>query len=245
MSSSAEEIQRDYYTKTASQYDDMHVSNKDHEHYAALTFIDFFCEKLRLHTLLDVGAGTGRGIRFLMERGRDVRGVEPVKALIDQAEGHGVPKGLIVEGTGYSLPFPDNAFDVVFECAVLHHVAQPERVVREMIRVSSKAIFLSDWNRFGSGRPTVRLLKLLLYKTHLWNAARFLQTRGKMYAITDGDGLAYSYSVFDSYAQLAEWADSIWLIPTSEDPRLVKTWLNPLITAPSVLLCALKTKLAE
>jgi len=238
----AEEIQRQYYVRTASQYDSMHTACEDGEHYAALEFIDLLCERLKIDTLLDVGAGTGRGVRFLLERGRNVRGVEPVAALISQAEEHGVPRGAIVEGSGYSLPFPDHSFDAVLECGVLHHVAEPERVVREMARVASKAVFISDSNRFGQGRSAARLLKLLLYKSHLWNAAKFLQTKGKMYTISEGDGLAYSYSVYDSYAQLADWADSIWLIPCSKTKNsgLDKSWLHPLLTCPTVLLCAVK-----
>ena len=241
MSASPEDLQRAYYTRTASQYDDRHTSCEDGEHYAALTFMDLLCDRFDLSTLLDVGAGTGRGIRFLLNRGRDVRGIEPVGALIEQAENHGVPKGLIIEGTGYSLPFDDKSFDAVFECGVLHHVAEPSRVVQEMMRVASRAVFLSDSNRFGQGRHTVRMLKLLLAKMHLWRAARWIQTRGKVYTFGEGDGLAYSYSVFDSYSQLAEWADSIWLIPTAKNQGSVKSWLHPLLTASHVLLCAIRT----
>lgn len=242
MRSSAEDIQKEYYSQTASQYDSMHTSCEHDEHYVALEFIHLLSRKTDIENLLDVGAGTGRAVRFLLERGRNVRGVEPVAALISQAEQHGIPQGVIVEGSGYSLPFPDKSFDAVLECGVLHHVAEPARVVREMMRVASKAVFLSDSNRFGQGRPAARLLKLLLYKTHLWNVARFVQTKGKMYTISEGDGLAYSYSVYDSYAQLAEWADSIWLIPLSENEnrRLAQSWLHPLLTSPHVLLCALK-----
>ena len=240
MSTSPEKLQQAYYERTASNYDDMHTSCEIDEHYAALDFIDLLCDRLHLESLLDVGAGSGRGVRFLLSRERNVRGVEPVKALIEQAEMRGVPKGLIVEGSGYKLPFEDDAFDAVFECGVLHHVAEPARVVSEMMRVAKKAVFISDSNRFGQGRYPIRMLKLALYWSKLWNAARFIQTKGKMYTISEGDGLAYSYSVFDSYSQLAKWADTIWLVPTSnEDP--VSSWLHPLITTPHVLLCALKT----
>jgi ubiquinone/menaquinone biosynthesis C-methylase UbiE len=238
---SAEEIQRAYYTRTAARYDRMHTASEDDEHYAALSLIDLICAKYDLKTVLDVGAGSGRGVRFLSERGRVVRGIEPVPALIHAAHDHGVPKGSIIEGTGYQLPFRDGSFDAALECAVLHHVASPDRVVAEMMRVARRAVFLSDCNRFGQGRYGVRLLKLLLAKARLWNAARFIQTGGKMYAISEGDGLAYSYSVFDSYRPLAEWADTIWLLPTSTDPGRAKSWLHPLLTAPYVLMCALRS----
>lgn len=241
MSTSADDIQRAYYERTASTYDDVHMSCRVDEHYAALEFIDLLCDRFHFESLLDVGAGTGRGIRFLLNRNRNVQGLEPVKALIEQAETRGVPKGLIVAGSGYSLPFENDSFDAVLECGVLHHVAEPSRVVSEMMRVAKRAVFLSDANRFGQGRYAVRILKLALYKCNLWRAARFIQTRGKMYTISEGDGLAYSYSVFDSYAQLAKWADTIWLVPTRNEESL-SSWLHPLTTVPQVLLCAMKSE---
>jgi len=50
-----------------------------------------------------------------------------------------------------------------------------------------------------------------------------------------------SFSVFDSYFQLAKWADTIWLFPTGND-QSVRSWLHPLITAPHILLCAVKAQ---
>ena len=61
-------------------------------------------------------------------------------------------------------------------------------MVAEMIRVVKRAIFLSDSNRFGQGSRAARLLKTALYKTGLWRTARFVQTKGKMYTLSEGDG---------------------------------------------------------
>ena len=233
----AKSLQRAYYERTASAYDGLHTSRQDDEHYVALDFIDSLCDRLRLETLLDVGAGTGRGVRFLRERHRNVRGVEPVPALTDQSD---LPKGSIICGDGYALPFGHASFDAVFECGALHHVADPRGFVAEMTRVARRAVFLSDCNRFGQGCRATRALKFALYKARLWPAIRFVQTRGKMYSVTAGDGIAYSYSVYDSYDQLAQWADEIWVLPThSASPAA--SWLNPLLTASHVLLCAFKT----
>ena len=90
----------------------MHTSCEIDGHYAALEFIDLLCDRFHLESLLDVGAGTGRGVRFLLNRRRNAHGIEPVKALIEQAEIRGVPKGRIVEETGYCLPFESDSFDV-------------------------------------------------------------------------------------------------------------------------------------
>jgi ubiquinone/menaquinone biosynthesis C-methylase UbiE len=235
-----EQLQAAYYTQTAFQYDQMHTADPRDEHYAALQIIHAMSDLLGLRTLLDVGAGTGRAVLFFRERGRSIRGVEPIRALIDQAVAKGLPEGEIVCGDGQSLPFEDQSFDAVLECGVLHHVADPSRVVREMMRVAKKAIFLSDSNRFGQGGALARLTKLALYQTRLWGVARYIQTRGKRYTISDGDGLAYSYSIYDSYAQLAAWADTIWCLPTKMD-QSPRSWLHPLLTSSQGLLCAMRT----
>jgi len=240
------EIQKAYYTRTASSYDSLHNSEGNAEHDLALSFMCSLAGQLGLNSFLEVGAGTGRGISFLQDRGiKDVRGIEPVPALIEQAENRGLTKGVIQEGSGYSLPFPDNSFDAVFECAVLHHVAEPSRVVGEMTRVARKAVFISDANRFGQGSYFARLVKLGLYKTHLWNAARWIQTGRKMYSISDTDGLFYSYSVYDSYEQVARWADLIYFLPTKPNRGASLSWTHPLLTSEHVLLCGIKGDLGR
>ena len=233
-----EQIQAEYYERTAVRYDEK-CSHEIESVAAACRFIDALSGVFGLETFLDVGAGTGRCMQFFLDRGKDVRGIEPVAQLIREGERKGIPKGLIQEGSGYSLPYPDNSIDVCMECAVLHHVEDPARVVSEMMRVSKRAVVLMDTNRFGQGSYLARIVKLILYKAHLWNAFRFVQTRGRMYAISEGDGLAYSYSVFDSYDQLAGWADQILLVPTDRGNR-VRSWFHPLLTSAGVVLFAIK-----
>lgn len=239
MSEAAEVLQARYYEQSVSAYDDMHNASDDHEHNLALQYIEMISNAFGLQSFLDVGAGTGRGMCFLRDRGKEVRGIEPVEAMIAKAELNGVPKGLLLQGSGYELPFDDGAFDAVFECGVLHHVAEPARMVAEMIRVAKRAVFLSDANRFGQGGGAARWLKTALYKCGLWQVARFIQTRGKMYTFSEGDGLAYSYSVFDSYEQLAARTQQIWLLPTAPG-QSNRSWAHPLLTSTHVLLCAFK-----
>jgi ubiquinone/menaquinone biosynthesis C-methylase UbiE len=240
MNESAEKLQARYYEQSASAYDSIHNASEDHEHNLALRYIEMISNAFGFQTFLDVGAGTGRGMRFLLDRGKQVRGVEPVAAMIEKAESNGVPKGLLLRCSGYELPFNDGEFDAVLECGVLHHVAEPARMVGEMIRVAKRAIFLSDANRFGQGSHAARLLKTALYKCSLWRAARFIQTRGKMYTVSEGDGVQYSYSVFDSYDQLAARTQKIWLLPTGGAQSSHSSWLHPLLTSTHVLLCAFR-----
>jgi ubiquinone/menaquinone biosynthesis C-methylase UbiE len=237
---SAESIQSRYYTRTAAHYDAMHVADDD-EHTAALHHISAFITSMDIQSVLDVGCGTGRGLEYIRTRHPQVAvsGVEPVAALVDQAVvRHGIPRQSIVNGRGESLPFESESFDAVCEFGMLHHVGDPAAVVSEMLRVARRAIFISDANRFGQGSMAARGLKLVLAKCGLWRLANYVKTRGRGYTITDGDGLAYSYSVYDSFSQVARWADRVIMIPTA--PHVSTTWLNPLLTSPTILMCAFK-----
>lgn len=233
-------IQRQYYTDTAVQYDTMHSSEGGGDQ-ETLKIVRGLLRMVEPKTLLDVGAGTGRTIRHFTDHMPEisVRGIEPVEALIDQSVlKNGIPEGLIIQGTGEALPFGDGTFDVVCSFAILHHVERPEAVVREMMRVARKAVIIADGNRFGQGRWPVRLLKLALYKARLWGAVNYVKTLGKGYMITPGDGLAYSYSVYDSFDCLAGWAARLILIPV--EPHNAASWFHPLLTSSSIIVCALK-----
>src|SRR6266446_4998771 len=102
---SPEQLQRDFYTSTASRYDAEFVDDGD-EHYVALEFISALIDGFGYRSILDVGAGTGRGVKHFIDRheGIDARGVEPVRAMIDRAEQKGVPPGQILEASGEALP---------------------------------------------------------------------------------------------------------------------------------------------
>lgn len=240
--SRAEEIQRKYYSDTASKYEQMHA----HEGVDDDLNIGFAQSVLRMveaRSVLDVGTATGRGLRHLKDAVPNafVCGVEPVAALAEQAVKSGnTASGSFVLASGRALPFPDRSFDAVCEFAVLHHVSDPNAVVREMLRVAKKAVLISDSNRFGQGSPLARLIKLSLYKSKLWSSFNFMRTFGKGYRITEGDGLSYSYSVYDSFGLLRQWADHIILYSGAE--KHAKSWIHPLLTSGGVFVCALKSR---
>ena len=233
-------IQRKYYTDTAARYDSMHAHEGGTD--ASNTkFMFAFARMLEARSILDVGTATGTAMRDIKRAlpGIFVCGVEPVAALVKQAVQKGnISSGPIIQATGEALPFADGSFDAVCEFATLHHAANPTAVVKEMLRVARKGVFLCDSNRFGQGSLPARLLKLALYKARLWRAFNYLRTGGKGYMITEGDGLAYSYSVYDSLEPITRWADRVILIPTT-GPKSA-SWYHPLLTSSGILVCALK-----
>jgi ubiquinone/menaquinone biosynthesis C-methylase UbiE len=234
------QIQRQYYAATASEYDAMHAGEGDDDP-INLRLVFALLRMMEARTVLDIGAGTGRAIRHLTENMPElsVRGVEPVLERIEQAvQEKGIPEGVIIPGVGEALPFENASIDVVCAFAMLHHATDPDAVVREMLRVARKAVIIVDGNRFGQGSWPARLLKLALYKAGLWGVINFLKTGGKGYNLTEGDGLFYSYSVYDSFDRIAEWAGQLIVIPN--EACKARSWLHPLLTSSGVLLCALK-----
>jgi SAM-dependent methyltransferase len=236
----AVQIQRRYYTETAASYDTMHAQESVDSPYC-LALLSGVLRTLKIQSLLDVGSATGRGLREFGAAlpGTLVCGVEPVAALVQQGVAAGVTKSVsLLQASGDALPFPDASFDAVSEFSILHHVPNPAAVVAEMLRVARHVVVIADSNRFGQGSWPAKLLKLFLYKVGLWRAFDFMRTRGKRYQISEGDGLFYSYSVYDSYDQISRWATHILVLPAGESRS--RSWFNPLVTAEGVFLIAIR-----
>lgn len=239
------EIQRKYYTETATCYETMH-NQEGADDPECRRFIVAILRSLQVRSLLDVGSATGRGLRDLAADLPEtlVCGVEPVAALLRQ--GISAPNAgsiSLFQASGDALPFANRSFDAVTEFATLHHVANPSDVVKEMLRVARRVVVIADSNRFGQGSFPIKLLKLILYKTRLWKLYDFIRTRGKRYQISEGDGLFYSYSVYDSYDLLAGWSEELLIFPAGKcDAR---SWFHPLLTAPGVILIAIRNRRAD
>jgi ubiquinone/menaquinone biosynthesis C-methylase UbiE len=226
--------QRAYYEATADSYDTAHV---EREHIVALHLLAGYIELAGVKSVLDVGAGTGRAMRFLKARFPDlvIKGVEPVDGLRSRGHAQGIPPEDLIDGDGANLPFPDRSFDLACEFAVLHHVRRPETVIAEMTRVAAKMLAISDCNFMGQGPAWLRQVKCGLWSAGLWPLADLIKTRGKGYTYSEGDGVAYSYSVFQSLAQIrAAWHD-VNVIATSPNRG---RYAGPLRGAAHVLLVA-------
>jgi ubiquinone/menaquinone biosynthesis C-methylase UbiE len=97
-------------------------------------------EPLEPHmTLLDVACGAGHAADPLAPHVRQIVGVDLTRALLDigaqRLREAGIDNVLLQEGNAEALPFVDEAFDIVFCRAALHHIGDPQRAVAEMMRV--------------------------------------------------------------------------------------------------------------
>ena len=231
------EIQKKYYTETATNYDALHTSDTtDSEHVFALQFLSTIINLYQIKSVLDIGAGTGRTIVYLKEKhaGLKVIGIEPIEELRKQGYAKGIDKNELIEGDGNCLTFKNGEFDLVCEFAVLHHVAKPDAMVKEMLRVAGKCIFISDSNNFGQGSKLTRLVKQLINSLGLWKAYNYIRTGGKVYQISKNDGLFYSYSVFNNYKQIKEQCKSVHAL------NITGKGINPYRNAAHVALWGIK-----
>jgi len=239
MEKSQQEIQKQYYSQTAKEYDTLHLdSGVDPEHNIALAFMGSMIELHGIKSILDIGAGTGRAISYLKAKYPNLKvvGIEPVPELREIGYSKGISPEMLIEGDGTDIKFAAGAFDLVCEFGVLHHVPRPEQVVSEMLRVAKVGIFISDSNNFGQGGKLSRSLKQFINLLGLWKVYDYVRTKGKGYQISAGDGLFYSYSAFNNYKQIkAACKGGVQILNTDK-----YAGINPYSTATHVALFGIK-----
>lgn len=84
--------------------------------------------------VLDLGAGPGDGTAMLAETGATVTGVDFSRTMVAAARRRH-PGVTFHEGDAEVLPFAGGAFDAVVSNFVVHHLARPAIVFREVSRV--------------------------------------------------------------------------------------------------------------
>jgi ubiquinone/menaquinone biosynthesis C-methylase UbiE len=88
--------------------------------------------------VLDAGTGTGALALALAPLVREVVGVDPVPELLELARRHAdeFPNVTFLEGDATRLELESGSFDLAACLRTLHHVARPELLVAELVRVT-------------------------------------------------------------------------------------------------------------
>ena len=121
----------------------------------------------KVDSILDVGCGEGFTLNRLKEHriGTKLEGLEYSKDAIELGK-KTYPDIKITQGSIYELPYRDNSFDLVLCTEVLEHLEEPEKALKELVRVSKKYLVISvpnepffmfaqavrgkNWSRFGN-----------------------------------------------------------------------------------------------
>ena len=191
------ERQRKYYATSADKYDDAHLVESEHEY--ALSQLCGIINYYKFSSVLDVGAGTGRVLRHAkkMCSSANFIGLEPVAEMRQVGYDSGLGHEELLDGDAIKLPYPDNSWDIVCAFGILHHIPVPALAIKEMVRVAKCGIFFSDLNNYGCGSVPQRILTQSLSVVGLWKPFQWLKNGGKFEKFSEGDGIHYSYSIFD------------------------------------------------
>ncbi len=123
-----------------------------------------------IHTVLDVGCGTGHWTRWLSDAGLAVYGTDLSWAMLREAQRMGTRRCL--QGDAHALPFPDKTFDLAMMVTTLEFVANPLRALEEAIRVARKGVILGVLNRLS-----LLAVRRRFFGESLWTTARFFSIR--------------------------------------------------------------------
>lgn len=112
--------------------------------------------------VLDLGAGTGKLTRQLVDRGLDVVAVEPSDAMRDQLAG-AVPRARLLAGSAEQIPLADGCVDTVLVAQAWHWV-DPLRATAEAARVLTPGGWLGLlWNIRDESHEWVAELGLIMH----------------------------------------------------------------------------------
>jgi len=106
--------------------------------------------------VLDIGSGDGSLIEHLFRtRGCDARGIEIDMAEVTRSVAHGLP---VMQGDADAdlAHYPDGAFDYVVLSRTLQAVERPREVLRQMLRIGTRAIV--SFPNFGHWQLRLQLL---------------------------------------------------------------------------------------
>jgi ubiquinone/menaquinone biosynthesis C-methylase UbiE len=161
--------ERDRYARSFGSVAEGYEQNRPL--YAAAA-VDWLFERLPMRDVVDVGAGTGKLTRQLVERGASVVAVEPdpdMRAVFERV----VPGVQLLDGRGESIPIGDGAADVVTVGQAFHWF-DPPAALREMHRVTRPGGgFALTWNVWSPDDPMLDQLNRLLDGARRADGARW------------------------------------------------------------------------
>jgi SAM-dependent methyltransferase len=94
-------------------------------------------------SVLDVGCGSGEFLALLLERGMQAAGCDPSSGMVDLARAR-CPRADIRVAAWESLPWPDDAFDLVTATNTLQFADDPLAALTEAARVG-RGVAIANW----------------------------------------------------------------------------------------------------
>lgn len=103
--------------------------------------------------VLDAGCGTGRHTYYVSQTAREVVAMDLSQAIeVAARNNRDKPNAHFVQADIYHPPFPPDSFDFVYSLGVLHHLPDPERGFRSILKLLRRDGFMNIylyWNLEG------------------------------------------------------------------------------------------------
>ncbi|MCX5701461.1 MAG: class I SAM-dependent methyltransferase [Candidatus Omnitrophica bacterium] len=98
-------------------------------------------------SVLDACCGSGMVSEYYAQEGARVVGTDLSSCAVERARLRSKSYGFYAEfkeADVANLSFPDNSFDIVSVHDGLHHLSDPKKAVREMVRIAKKAVIIIE-----------------------------------------------------------------------------------------------------
>lgn len=187
-----------YYDKLREDIEDLKFSYKMHEY-----------KKSAGKKVLDVGCGNGYILSKYAKEGAKVFGIDITSTAVSLCRRRfkflGI-KGDFREASAEKLPFKDKTFDYVCSMGVLHHVANTEKAVKEIFRVTKpggRVIIMVYHRNSALYKLKLPLLSFLKKKTmqQLVNELDGIgNPKGDIYSITELKHLLNQFKQLETIA---------------------------------------------
>lgn len=132
-----------------------------------------------VETALDVGCGEGRFCRMLKERGIHAVGLDPTKALLDEAARRD-PDGTYTLASAGSMPFPSDHFDLTIAYLSLIDIEDIRPAVAEMTRVTKPGgrLLVANLNSFNTAGAELGWIKSITGAPRYFAIDNYMEERG-------------------------------------------------------------------
>ncbi len=166
-------------------------------------------------SVLDICCGSGMDSEYLARAGARVVALDISPGAIERARTRGQRFDVgfeTVVGDAEQLDYPDQSFDYVFVHDGLHHLPDPEKAVREMVRVARSGILITEPAQAALTRMLIRIGIMQPVEdagnyvirfsaaqlTDIARSAGFHQTRSARYLVKYGHPPPGWWRAFDS-----------------------------------------------
>jgi len=179
-------------------------------------------ENRAIHSILDLGCGTGRYCQILSQafKSAHIIGVDPSQLMIAQAEKSPIERVLYKQGEAASIPLDDATMDMVFMSMVLHHFPNKEAAIAECRRVLHPGGLICL--RAGTQEQVADYPYVSFFDGSSENLKHRLQPMSQIVALFEQAGLrCVSHQIVQSQIA-ANWADFAKRVALRADSTLTQ-----------------------